>query len=114
MEIRSAETNRLDIGNVPIRSLLRRTRRVVLRGRAEARGPKPRLDLCDPWMSLTTRPREGPRLAGPGSWGGSERPAAPVSEVASLRDTTPFVMWGGGYEGAQSRPVWCPEADTLP
>ena len=50
-------------------------------------------------------------VKGPGSLGGSERPTAPVFEVASLRDTTPFVMGGGGYEGDQSRPVWCPEAD---
>ena len=47
----------------------------------------------------------------PGSLGGSERPAAPVSEVASFRGTAPFVMGGGGYEGSQLRPVWCPEAD---
>ena len=40
-----------------------------------------------------------------------ERPAAPVSEVASFRGTTSFVMGGGGYEGSQLRPVWCPEAD---
>ena len=32
---------------------------------------------------------------------------APVSEVASFRGTTSFVMGGG----SQLRPVWCPEAD---
>ena len=107
----------------------RTTLRVILRGLPG--WPKPGLGLCCPcfgggpkpggrshfWVCAThvDCPLQPGPVRGPGSWFGSTtlflstRPT-PVSEVASLRDTTPFVMGGGGGSEAKPRPVWCPEA----
>ena len=84
----------------------------MLWGEAEARGPKPLLGLCDPCgLSLTARPREGPRVL---VWVNDvvlvneTRPGA-RGRFASRHNTVRDGRRGGGLE-AQPRPVWCPEA----